>query len=63
MKLKRDGFRQDTNLVLQTGTSSEVLIDRGSKATPDDYSVEGNDSIGLFTDAEIIFKWILGEIG
>jgi hypothetical protein len=62
MKLKSDGFRQDTNLAFQTGTSPEVLIDSGSKATPGDYPVEGNDSIGLFTDAEIIFNWILGEI-
>jgi hypothetical protein len=45
------------------GHSSEVPIDRGPKAAPGVYPVEGNDSIGLFIYTEMIFKWILREIG
>jgi hypothetical protein len=62
MNLIMDRFRQDKNLAFQTGTPSEVLTDTGPKATPIDYSVEGNDSTGLFIYAEIIFKWILNNI-
>ena len=63
MDLMMDRFRQDKNLAFQTGTPSEVLNDTGPKATPGDYPVEGNDSTGLFINAEIIFKWILRDIG
>jgi hypothetical protein len=63
MNLIQDGFGQDKNLAFQTGTPFQVLTDTGPKTTPGDYPVEGNDSIDLLIYAEIIFKWILREIG
>lgn len=63
INLIKDGFGQDKNLAFQTGTPSQVLTYTGPKATPGDYPVEGNNSIDLLIYAEIIFKWILREIG